>query len=89
METVSTLHWDERPMSLQSRILDGGLWQGARAGHLPGFGRTQNNFLVHPVSLELLLLPASGHHAQASVSSEGARCPSALLPKPVAREDGA
>ena len=58
-------------------------------GHLPGLGRTQNNLLVHPVPLALLLLPASGHHAQASVGSEGARRPSALLTKPVARENGA
>lgn len=55
-------------------------------GHLPGLGRTQNNLLVHPVPLVLLLLPASGHHAQASVGNEGARCPSALLTKPVARK---
>lgn len=58
-------------------------------GHLPGLGRTQNNLLVHPVPLVLLPLPASGHHAQASVGNEGARCPSALLTKPVARENGA
>lgn len=78
METVISLLWDEGEMSLESRILDGGVRQDAKAGHLPGLGRTQNNLLpsllVHPVSL-VLLLPASGHHAQASVGSEGARGP--------------
>lgn len=70
------------------RILDG------ERGRVPGLGRTQSSLLhsilVHPVSLVLVLpLPANGHHAQAPVGSEGARCPSALLAKPVAGENGA
>lgn len=46
------------------------------------------SFLVHPVSLGLLP-PAHGHHAQASVGSEGARYPSVQFPKQVARKVGA
>lgn len=72
-------------MSLYPRILDG------ECGKVPAWGELKtfsHSVAVHSASL--VLSPASGHHAQASVSSEGlgAHLP-ALFAKPVAGENGA